>query len=149
MGTPTIKSPLDFNDYFYTEDDKLQDNAHVIAFGENINDGVVAVEHEIIERKCSMSEINAIVATMSILTNDKHLCSYTSGNYLGLEVILNGDDITDFKNEDWKVLVSPKLSHKRIANLLAHEVAEVLIRLNLCRELWKQSENNDASKYFS
>jgi hypothetical protein len=139
---------MNFEKYLYTEENALIDKAKTLAFGEEVMNKVITVKHEMMDYKCSMSEINAMMYMLSILANEKHLCSVTSGNYLQLQIILNGDKIKDFKNETWKVLSSPKISWKKIAHLESNKVADILVWLNQHRELWKQGFNEDASKYF-
>lgn len=136
-----------FDQYLYTQEDKLQDDATRIAFGEEAEGGITVVKNKT-GRLWTMAEINAIKYTIAEFTKDKNLCSYMSGTYLGLQVILNADNV-DMKYEEWKVLRSPELSCKKMAHLEVCKIVPILISLNVHRELWSESKNQDASRYFS
>ncbi len=138
-----------FEKYLYTEEDNLLDNVDKIGFGYETENGLTVVENtDKIKWMCTMDEVNAIMFTIAALTNQNHLCTFMSGNYLGLQIILNGDELVDWKKEIWKVLSSPKISVKKISHLKAYELVPILVSLNEHRELWKEGEEQDASKYF-
>jgi len=138
-----------FDKYLWTNCEELLQNATRLGEGKGITDGIIKIHHDKPQRNWSMDEINAIMNTIAEMTGENHLCTYMQGDYLGLHVVLNGEEIKDFKKEEWQVLESPKISCRKISHLKAHEIAPILISLNEHRELWVKSKLKDASKYFN